>query len=281
MLQQLLKILALEPAGEDRFTGLNMHPGGGGFRVYGGQVLAQAVSAAQQTVDTDRAIHSQHAYFLREGKCDQPIDYEVERARDGGSFSSRRVVASQAGRPVLVCSMSFQLPSVGFDHQAEIPDVQPPESLQSERERALERGRLSEEFMVITGEDLDVRLVDPVNWREPVRRKGLLYAWMKTTGRLDDDPVMHRNLLTYFSDTMLLDAGLIEHGRSYWDKELQVASLDHAIWFHEDCRADEWLLHEAEVERNSGGRTLVRGRFYTRQGRHVATIMQQGLMRKR
>ena len=279
MLQQLLDILHLESRGDDDFLGQIMHPRG--FRVYGGQVLAQALEAAQQTVDADRAVHSQHAYFLREGKTDRPIHYQVERARDGGSFSSRRVVASQDDRPILVSSMSFQTADDSFDFQEPLPDVAPPESLQSERQRAMEDGTFYEDFMITTGEDLDVRMVHPINWREPEQRRGQLYNWMKTTGPLPDSPVLHRTLLAYFSDTMLLDAGLIQHGRSYADRGLQVASLDHAMWFHADFRADEWLLHSAEIERNSGGRTLVSGRFYTREGAHVATVMQQGLMRKR
>lgn len=279
MLQQLLDILHLESRGDDDFLGQIMHPRG--FRVYGGQVLAQALEAAQQTVDADRAVHSQHAYFLREGKTDRPIHYQVERARDGGSFSSRRVVASQDDRPILVSSMSFQTADDSFDFQEPLPDVAPPESLQSERQRAMEDGTFYEDFMITTGEDLDVRMVHPINWREPEQRRGQLYNWMKTTGPLPDSPVLHRTLLAYFSDTMLLDAGLIQHGRSYADRGLQVASLDHAMWFHADFRADEWLLHSAEIERNSGGRTLVSGRFYTREGTHVATVMQQGLMRKR
>ncbi len=279
MLQQLLDILTLEDTGNDGFLGQIMHPKG--FRVYGGQVLAQALAAAQYTVDAKRAVHSQHAYFLREGQTDRPIHYQVERARDGGSFSSRRVVASQDERPILVCSLSFQLPDDSFDFQEALPDVCDPEDLPSERERALSSGRLNENFMITTGEDLDVRMVVPIDWRNPEQRPGKLYNWTKTTGPLADDPALHRTLLTYFSDTMLLDAGLIQHGRSYRDRELQVASLDHAIWFHADFRADQWLLHTAELERNSGGRTLVRGRFYTREGVHVATVMQQGLMRKR
>lgn len=279
MLQQLVDLLALDPLGEDRFVGHNMHPRG--FRIYGGQVLAQAVSAAQQTVDPQRAIHSQHAFFLRPGDCKEPVTYEVERARDGGSFSSRRVVAMQKDRPILVCSMSFQTADNSFDYQEDIPDVPPPEALVSERQRAIDSNLLDEDFMITTGEDLDVRMVRPIDWNRPQQAEGELFNWMKTTGPVADDPQLHARLVTYMSDTMVLDAGLIQHGRSWVQGDLQVASLDHAIWFHAPCRADEWLLHTADLERNSGGRTLVRGRFYTASGLHVATVMQQGLMRKR
>lgn len=280
MLQQLLDVLTLERLGEDRFLGRNMHPRG--FRIYGGQVLAQALSAAQQTVSHDRTVHSQHAYFLREGKCSMPVTYAVERARDGGSFNSRRVVALQDERPILVSSISFQTADDSFDFQEPLPGgITPPEELPTERQRAIDLGQLDEDFMITTGEDLDVRMVRPIDWRNPAQMNGELFNWMKTTDPVADDPGLHRVLLGYFSDTMLLDAGLIQHGRSYWDRDLQCASLDHAIWFHGDCRTDEWLLHSANLERNSGGRTLVRGRFYTRDGRHVATVMQQGLMRLR
>lgn len=279
MLQQLIDTLALESLGDDRFRGRNMHPRG--FRIYGGQVLAQAVSAAQQTVDPARVIHSQHAYFLRPGDCAQPVTYEVERARDGGSFSSRRVVALQKDRPILVCSLSFQTADDGLDFQEAIPDVAPPETLPSERQRAIDSGTLDEDFMITTGEDLDVRMARPIDWQNPQQSDGELLNWMKTTGPVADDPSLHECLLTYMSDTMVLDAGLIQHGRSWTQMDLQVASLDHAIWFHAPCRTDEWLLHTANLERNSGGRTLVRGRFYTRDGLHVATVMQQGLMRQR
>lgn len=280
MLQQLLDVLALESLGDDRFRGQNMHPKG--FRIYGGQVLAQAISAAQQTVSGERQVHSQHAYFLRAGDCSKPVLFEVERARDGGSFSSRRVVALQDEKPILVSSMSFQLPDNSFDYQEDMPDdLTPPEELPSERERSIASGQLDEDFMITNGEDLDVRMVRAIDWENPQQAPGCLSNWMKTTAPVADDPALHRALLTYFSDTMLLDAGLIQHGRSYWDKDLQMASLDHALWFHTDCRADQWLLHTADLERNSGGRTLVRGRFYSRDGLHVATVIQQGLMRKR
>ena len=279
MLEQLLDVLALETLAEDRFRGRNMHPRG--FRIYGGQVLAQAVRAAQKTVAEDRVVHSQHAYFLRPGDCAEPVVYEVERARDGGSFTSRRVVALQKGRPILVSSMSFQRPEEGYQYQSVLPEVTAPEALPTERQRAMEDGTFNEDFMITTGEDLDVRMVHPIDWRHPQQTDGKLCNWMKTTAPVADEPALHLALLTYMSDTMVLDAGLIQHGRSWMEGGLQVASLDHAIWFHAPCRADQWLLHTADLERNSGGRTLVRGRFYTREGMHVATVMQQGLMRTR
>ncbi len=279
MLEKLLEVVTPRHEGGDRFIGGNMHPEG--FRVYGGQVLAQALAAAAATVEPDRLIHSQHAYFLRQGDVAKPILFEVDRARDGSSFSSRRVVALQAGKPIFVSSLSFQQASQGDDYQSAMPDVPPPENLTSERELGLAAGTIDESFMVITGEDLDVRVVDPVDWDNPVPREPRLQAWMKTAGPVPDDRTLHQALLAYLSDAFLIDVCLITHGRTFHDTRLQIASLDHALWFHEDFRADEWLLHTVEAERIGGGRGLARGSFFTRDGRLVATTMQQSVIRKR
>jgi acyl-CoA thioesterase-2 len=279
MLDQLLQVLNPQPAGKDRFTADNMHPAA--FRVYGGQVLAQCVSAAVATVAAERILHSQHAYFLRPGDPAKEIVLEVERARDGLSFSSRRVVALQGGKPILVSSLSFQMPSTGDDYQPDMPQVPPPESLPSERQLSLEAGKLDESFMITTGEDLDIRVVEPVDWDNPVPREPVLQAWMKTTGSVPDGLGLHQSLLAYMSDAFLIDVCLIAHGRHFANGNFQVASLDHALWFHEAFRADDWLLHTVEAERIGGGRGLARGNFYTRQGRLVATTMQQGVMRFR
>jgi acyl-CoA thioesterase-2 len=279
MLDQLIQVLTPTSQGEDKFTSDNMHPEA--FRVYGGQVLAQCVSAAVATVDSDRILHSQHAYFLRAGKPSEPIEFEVERARDGYSFSSRRVVALQNGKPILVSSLSFQQGSEGDDYQADMPQVPAPESLPNERQLSLEAGKLDESFMITTGEDLDIRVVEPIDWDNPVVRKPVLQAWMKTSGPIPDDRGLHQALLTYLSDAFLIDVCLIAHGRHFDGADFQVASLDHALWFHEDFRADDWLLHTVEAERIGGGRGLARGSFYTRQGRLIASTMQQGVMRFR
>ncbi|GAB5450346.1 MAG: acyl-CoA thioesterase II [Halioglobus sp.] len=279
MLEQLLQVIAPRALGEDHFTADNMHPEA--FRVYGGQVLAQCISAAVATVEEGRDLHSQHAYFLRAGNPSKPVELEVERARDGFSFSSRRVVAYQDGKPILVSSMSFQAPSVGDDYQPDMPEVPSPESLPSERELSLEAGNLDESFMITTGEDLDIRVVEPVDWANPVPREPVLQAWMKTTGPVPATRGVHEALLAYLSDAFLIDVCLIAHGRHFAGKDFQVASLDHALWFHDAFRADEWLLHIVEAERIGGGRGLARGSFYTRDGRLVATTMQQGVMRFR
>ena len=279
MLTRLLNVLSPDPDGKDRFVGTNMHPEA--FRVYGGQVLAQSVSAAVATVAKDRLIHSQHAYFLRPGDATRPIVFEVERARDGRSFSSRRVVALQGDKPILVASMSFQQPSAGDDYQSCMPAVPPPECLPNERQLSLEAGRLDESFMITTGEDLDIRVVEPIDWNQPVAREPVLQAWMKTSGPVPDSRGLHHAVLAYMSDAFLVDVCLIKHGRSFEDPRWQIASLDHGLWFHEDFRTDDWLLHVVEAERISGGRGLARGSFYTRDGRLVATTMQQSVMRLR
>ena len=277
MISTLLEVVSPVATGEDRFVGHNMHPDA--FRVYGGQVLAQAISAAVATVADDRVIHSQHAYFLRPGNTRLPMDFEVERARDGRGFSSRRVVASQRGKPVLVASMSFQQPSRGEDYQPDMPAVPPPESLPNERQLHLEAGKLDESFMITTGEDLDIRVVEPIDWNNLKPREPVLQAWMKTTGPVPATRGLHHALLAYLSDAFLVDVCLIKHGLSFEDTRWQIASLDHGLWFHDDFRVDDWLLHVVEAERISGGRGLARGSFYTREGRLVASTVQQSVMR--
>ncbi|MEM1114258.1 MAG: acyl-CoA thioesterase domain-containing protein [Pseudomonadota bacterium] len=279
MLERLVSVLSPEEIEPDVFLGENMHPSD--FRIYGGQVLAQAVAAAARTVSDDRSLHSQHAYFLRPGDTEKPVRLAVERARDGGSFSSRRVVATQDDKPILVSSLSFNAAMQGGTHLDAAPEVPPPESLPSERQLAIAAGNLDDSFMVTTGEYLDVRVVEPVDWFNPRVREPHLEAWVRTTGRLNDDVVLHRAMLAYLSDMMLLDACLLPQGLDFMNPDLQCASLDHALWFHGDFRADEWLLHTVESEAVAGGLGLSRGRFYTQDGRLVASTMQQGLMRLR
>ncbi|MEQ9463262.1 MAG: thioesterase family protein [Haliea sp.] len=279
MLDQLLQVLSPRSAGEDVFVAENMHPEA--FRVYGGQVLAQALRAAAATVEPDRAVHSQHAYFLRPGDPGEEIRLEVDRALDGGSLSSRRVVALQRGKPILVSSVSFQRAGRGDDFQQPLPAVPAPETLPSERERALAEGTMDASFMVTTGLELDVRLVHPVDWQNPQPLPPHLEAWMKTTGPLPQGNALHACLLAYMSDILLIDVCLAATGRSFLLDDCQIASLDHALWFHSPVRADEWLLHAVEAERVSGGRGLARGKVYNREGVLVASVVQQGLMRLR
>lgn len=279
MLSQLLDVVSPAQTREDVFLGQNMHPQA--FRVYGGQVLAQALSVAVATVSEERTVHSQHAYFLRRGRPGEPIVYEVERARDGLSFSSRRVVALQRDKPIMVSTLSFQEPSSGDDYQPDMPDVPPPQSLRSERDLGLAAGNIDASFMITTGEDLDIRVVDPIDWENLQPREPQLQVWMKTNGPVPGARGVHQSLLAYLSDAFLIDVCLVTHGRSFLDPGMQVASLDHALWYHDDFRVDEWLLHTVHTERISGGRGLARGSFYTAEGKLVASTMQQGVMRFR
>jgi len=276
-LEYLLSSLSLEPAGENRFSGQNTHPDGP--RLYGGQVLAQAIRAAQLTVAEERQVHSQHAYFLRPGDGKLPVTLDVEPARDGGSFSSRRVVASQEGRIIMVSSMSFHTRESGDDYQPDMPDVAGPEGLPTQRELNIEADFFWEEFQIVDGLDWDVRFVDPVDWQNPIPRDGVLHLWVKTTGAIDDARGMHESLLAYASDFALVDVTLMPHGRSF-HQGTQTASLDHAMWFHAPFRVDEWLLYELDCQRVGNARGLARGRFYTREGTLVATCMQECLQRR-
>ena len=277
-LDRLIDVISPMAQSELNFSAKNMHPEA--MRVYGGQVLAQCVSAAASTVAAGRLVHSQHAYFLRPGNPSLPITLEVEKVRDGLSFSSRRVVASQRNKTILVSTLSFQDPSEGDEYQPDMPDVPPPEELLSERELGLKAANLNEEFMITTGPDLDVRVVEPIDWENLVPRAPKLQVWMKTAGPVADAPGRHQALLAYMSDAFLIDVCLIIHGRHYINPHFQVASLDHALWFHQDFRADEWLLHVVEASAVGGGRGLAHGSFYTREGQLVANTVQQGLMRK-
>ena len=276
-LDQLIDVISPRAKGDLLFTGRNMHPEA--QRVYGGQVLAQCLSAAVATVEEQRKVHSQHAYFLRPGNPALPIEFAVEKARDGKSFSSRRVVASQRGKTILVSSLSFHIHAEGDEFQPEIPAVPPPEELVSERELGLQAANINEEFMITTGPDLDMRVVNPIDWANPVVREPRLEVWMKTTGPVADVPGRHQALLAYMSDAFLIDVCLLPKGRSFMDSNVQIASLDHALWFHCDFRADEWLLHVVEASAIGGGRGLAHGSFYTREGRLVANTVQQGLIR--
>jgi acyl-CoA thioesterase-2 len=276
-LEHLLNTLSVQRQGEYTFLGQNTHPDGP--RLYGGQVLAQALRAAVATVDDDRVVHSQHAYFLRPGDPALPVELEVENARDGGTFSSRRVVASQQGRIILVSSLSFQIPEQGDELEWELPVVVGPEDLEGERQRSINEDLMWPDFQIVDGLDLDVRIVEPVDWVNPRPREGILHAWMKTASAVPSEPGLQEALLAYLSDAFLVDVALMPNGRSF-QQGMQTASLDHALWLHAPFRADEWLLLEADVQSVGGGRGLGRGRFFNRDGQLVATCMQESLQRR-
>jgi acyl-CoA thioesterase-2 len=276
-LEHLLTSLKPRRESEYSFVAQNTHPEGP--RLYGGQVLAQALRAGTETVPEDRQVHSQHAYFLRPGDPRLPVELEVENARDGGTFSSRRVVASQQGRVILVSSLSFQIPEQGDEYEPEAPAVVGPDGLENERSRGIAEELMWPEFQITDGLDLDVRVVDPVDWRNPVPRQGILHAWMKTAAPVGDARGLHESLLAYMSDAYLVDVALMPNGRSFF-QGMQTASLDHALWIHAPFRADEWLLLVADVQGVGGARGLGRGQFFTREGTLVATCMQESLQRR-
>lgn len=282
VLQQLVELLALEQIEVNLFRGQSQDLGWG--QVFGGQVLGQALSAAAQTVPEERVVHSLHGYFLLTGKVDKPIIYDVERIRDGGSFTTRRVVAIQNGEAIFSMSASFQLIQEGFDHQDPMPEVPGPENLHSQTELAQKIAHkipspMRERF---TAESpIEIRPVRPMNYLAPDTREPTSASWYKANGSLPDDPALHRYLSAYASDFNFLSTAMYPHGVSWMMPKMQVASLDHAMWFHRPFRMDEWLLHVVESPSASGGRGLVRGRMFNRQGQLVASTAQEGLMRLR
>lgn len=280
---KLIDLLDLEPLERNLFRGHG--PREGWQRVYGGQVLGQALVAAVRTVeDTSRVAHSLHGYFLLPGDPAVPIVYDVERSRDGGSFSTRRVRAIQHGRPIFVMSASFHGPEDGYEHQAAMPNVPMPEDLPSEQElkdRVLHRLPASMRSYWERDRPIEVRPVDISRYLDRDHRSQTQLVWMRATGRLPDTPSLHQCVLAYASDFTLLDTALIAHGKLSFDPDVQMASLDHAIWFHRPCRADEWLLYAQDSPSAGGARGFCRGTVFTREGRVVASVTQEGLMRPR
>lgn len=282
VLDELIKLLSLERIEENLYRGQSQDLGWG--TVYGGQVIGQALFAALHTVPADRQVHSLHAYFLRPGDVSAPIVYDVDRSRDGSSFTTRRVKAIQHGHPIFDMSASFQKVEPGFDHQEEMPDVPPPEQVPTDQERLAAQGDKLPEFMrgrALADRPIEIRTVgEPdvfLNGKHPPER----YVWLKATGTLPDKPGLHQALLAYASDFSFITTSLKPHGVTWLTPGMQVASVDHAVWFHAPFRADEWLLHVMQSPRASGARGLVLGRIYSRDGKLVASTAQQGLIRKR
>jgi acyl-CoA thioesterase-2 len=279
--ENLIAVLDLEQLEENLFRGLS--PQVGWQRVFGGQVIGQALVAAGRTV-SGRPAHSLHAYFLRPGDPEVPIIYQIERMRDGGSFSVRRVVAIQHGFPIFAMSVSFQKEEVGLEHRIAMPEVPPPESLPSEAELQaayLDRAPEGVRRYWQRPRPIELRPVDPTHFISREALAPTQNVWVRATGRLPDDPEIHRCVLAYASDMTLLDTALFAHGRVIFDPDLQVASLDHALWFHRPFRADEWLLYAEDSPSSSGGRGFNRGSLFTRDGVLVASVAQEGLIRRR
>lgn len=278
----LLELLDLEPLEQNLFRGLS--PKEGWQRVYGGQVLGQALVAAVRTMTEPRAVHSLHGYFLIGGDPAYPILYEVERTRDGSSFSMRRVKAIQNGQVIFTMAASFHKLEEGFDHQTQMPDVPPPESLPSATElmaRLIDALPEAMRSYWMRERPIDMRPVDVSRYLGRERRDPVQHIWMRASGALPSDPTLHQSVLAYASDFTLLDTALIAHGRLLFDADIQLASLDHALWFHRPFRADEWLLYVQDSPNAHGARAFCRGSFFDRQGRLIASAAQEGLVRRR
>ncbi|MFF8483481.1 acyl-CoA thioesterase [Streptomyces antibioticus] len=281
-LQDLLDLLDLEQIEEDIFRGQSRSavvP-----RVFGGQVAAQALVAAGRTVPADRPAHSLHAYFLRMGDPGAPIVYNVDRIRDGRSFTTRRVVAVQHGKPIFHLSASFQTYEEGLDHQAPMPASPDPATLPTSQDRLACYAHLDPDVVerfLEAREAIDLRYVDePPYGKFGEPREPHSQVWFRTNGKLADDPLLHVVLATYVSDMTLLDSVLLAHGRGGWAVgDVVGASLDHAMWFHRPFRADEWLLYDQESPSAYGGRGLGQARIYTQDGRLAISVIQEGVVR--
>ncbi len=276
-LPDLLRILDLERIEDNLFRGDSRDVGAP--QVFGGQVLGQALVAASRTVE-GRQVHSLHAYFLRRGDLSVPIVFEVDRSRDGGSFTSRRVVAIQHGQQILTMSASFQAAEPGLEHQAPMPAAPPPESLRDLGEieaEVIERMPHKAAGYFRNQRPFEFRAVSPDDYLTREKRGARKLVWFRVTGQLPDDQALHRCLLTYVSDYHLLATATMPHGVNFL--ELQVASIDHAIWFHRDLRVDQWMLYEIESPSASGARGFSRGAIYARDGALVASVAQEGLIR--
>ena len=279
----LLALLEVEEIDTDLYRGPR-NPGGTG-RVFGGQVIAQALQAAQRSVEGKDA-HSLHAYFMRPGDEAVPIVYRVVRDFEGKSFATRRVIATQRGQPILNMAASFQIAEEGLHHQDAMPaDVPPPEALKSEWQlRAEQVDEVPERWRATflrRRSPIDIRPLHPRSWFRPVKREPVNHSWFRCVGALPDDPALHRAVLAYASDMALMATSMMPHGVNWMTPGMQAASLDHALWLHEPVRADEWLLYATDSPWAGHGRGINRGRIFTRDGRLVASVAQEGLIRQR
>ncbi|MES5101128.1 acyl-CoA thioesterase II [Agrobacterium sp. BA1120] len=280
-LEKLISTLDLEKLEENLFRGTS--PQVGWQRVFGGQVIAQALMAAQRTVSDDRFVHSLHAYFMRSGDPKVPIIYQVDRIRDGASFATRRIVAIQHGHAIFSMSASFQIDEGGFDHQASIPKVPQPEDLMSEdqmRDAFLAKAPPAIRKYWENKRPIEIR---PVSLTHYISREKLdphQDIWVRAVGDVPADRHYQAAVLAYLSDMTLLDTSLYAHGTTIFDPAVQAASLDHAMWFHRPCKLDDWLLYTQDSPSASGARGLTRGSLFTRDGVLVASMAQEGLIRK-
>ncbi|AIN18292.1 MULTISPECIES: acyl-CoA thioesterase II [Yersinia] len=279
-LEKLLDLLDLEKIEEGIFRGQSEDLGL--RQVFGGQVVGQAIYAAKQTVPIDRLVHSFHSYFLRPGDSSKPIIYDVETLRDGNSFSARRISAIQNGKPIFYMTASFQSQENGFEHQNTMPDVPPPEGLMSETEIARQFAHLIPEKVrekFIGNQPIEMR---PVKFHNPLqgsKAEPNRYVWFRANGQMPDDLRVHQYLLGYASDFNFLPTALQPHGIGFLEPGVQIATIDHSMWFHRPFRLDDWLLYAVESTSASGARGFVRGQIYNREGVLVASTVQEGVIR--
>ncbi|PHR83308.1 MAG: acyl-CoA thioesterase II [Colwellia sp.] len=282
VLDELLALLKLETIEKGIYRGQSQDLG---FRaLFGGQVMGQALSAAQETVSTDRYVHSLHSYFLRAGDASKPVVYEVENIRNGASFSTRRIKAIQNGQAIFYMTVSFQCPEEGYNHQDVMPTVPNPDDVPSYSDflstykDALPRG-MREKFLA--EKPIEIRPIQQYNWIKPEKTDSNYQIWLKTNGNLPDDLRIHSCMLAYASDFHFLPTALLPHGASHLQPNFQIATVDHAMWFHRPFRFDDWLLYCMDSPSASNGRGLVRGQIFSRQGELVASTMQEGVIRQR
>ena len=278
-LADLLKLLQLERLEINLFRGESRDIGAP--QVFGGQVLGQALVAATATVEK-RTVHSLHAYFLRPGDFNEPIVYEVDRSRDGLSFSSRRVIAIQNGQQIFNMAASFQMPEQGLEHQLPMPAVPPPEQCPDLAEKiraALDRVPASAQRFFRQERPFEFRVVRAQDYLDPKPLEPIKQVWFRAVDRVPEDDSLHRCLLAYVSDFHLLDTALMPHGLAPMRDKLRMASIDHAMWFHWPARIDEWLLYSMDSPSASGARGFTRGSIFTRDGKLIASTAQEGLIR--
>jgi len=279
ILKDLIELLSLERIEENIFRGDSRDIGSA--QVFGGQVLGQALSAAQLTVE-GRIAHSLHAYFLRRGDMKAPIIYEVDRARDGGSFSNRRVVAIQHGRPIFNLAASFQIEEPGVEHWSDMPDVPGPDELADFSDVSEEvLAKLPEKMrrFLTVKRPFEIRPVTRPSLLEPQKQPPIKHVWFRAGDKLPDDGALHQNLLAYVSDYELLGTSILPHGLPFGQGKVIMASLDHALWFHRPVRADKWLLYSMDSPNASGARGFARGQIFNERGELIASTAQEGLIR--
>lgn len=282
VLQDLLNLLDLETIEEGLYRGQSQDLGFAAL--FGGQVMGQALCAAKKTLAEDRQVHSLHSYFLRPGDAHKPIVYDVESIRDGKSFSTRRVQAIQYGKPIFYMTASFQVAEEGIEHQSVMPDVPGPEGLISDLDVHRKHAELIPEALrskFTSDKPILMRFVTEYNPFNPQKTEAKRYVWLKANGEMPDDLRIHKYLLAYASDFNFLPTALQPHGLSFASPKMQMATIDHAMWFHRDFRMDDWVLYAIDSPSASNARGLVRGQVFNRQGQLVASTIQEGLIRKR